>query len=81
MSFPQGSVNYCGAPMNHPAALAITNKRVEVISNPYVFLVMTEDLVKVNSNLKNPMWEFGMNSDSSTISLLKPIFVKNREKV
>ena len=67
--------------MNHPAALAITNKRVEVISNPYVFLVMTEDLVKVNSNLKNPMWEFGMNSDSSTISLLKPIFVKNREKV
>jgi hypothetical protein len=67
--------------MNHPAALEITNKRVEVNSHLYVFLVMTEDVIKMNSNLKNPMWEFGMNFDSSTFSLLKPIFVKNSEQI
>jgi hypothetical protein len=63
------------------ATMDVINKRVEVNSHPYVFLIITEDLIKMNSNLKNPMWEFGMNSDSSTISLLKPIFVKNSEQI
>jgi len=63
------------------ATMDVINKRVELSTYPYVFLVMTEDLIKMNSNLKNPMWEFGMNSDSSTISLLKPIFVKNSEQI
>jgi hypothetical protein len=63
------------------AIMDVINKRVEVSSHPYFFLVMTEDVIKMNSNLKNPMWEFGMNFDSSTFSLLKPIFVKNREEV